>query len=39
MHGAGRDNDTLEEYKVIYLDGSSDYIPKDDFGDVHIILL
>ena len=30
---------TLEEYKVIYLDGTSDYVTKDDFEDVQVFLL
>ena len=30
---------TLEDYKVIYDDGTSDYITKDDFDCVQVILL
>ena len=29
----------LAEYKVVYLDGTSDYIRKDDFDGVQVILL
>ena len=32
-------NTTVEEYKVIYPSETSDYITKDDFDDVHVILL
>ena len=32
-------NTALEEYKVIYPNGTSGYIKRDDFGDVQIILL
>ena len=32
-------NTALKEYKVVYPDGTSDYIRKDDFDGVQIILL
>ena len=32
-------NTALEEYKVVYPDGTYDYIRKDDFDGVQIILL
>ena len=32
-------NITLEEYKVIYPDGISDYIKKEDFDGIHFIFL
>ena len=32
-------NTTLEESEVIFLDGTSDYIPKDDFDGVQVIFL
>ena len=32
-------NTTLEDSEVIFLDGASDYIPKDDFDGVQVILL
>ena len=32
-------NTALEEYKVVYPDGTSDYIRKDDFDSVQIIFL
>ena len=32
-------NTTLEEHKVIHLDGTSDYNPKDYFYGVQVILL
>ena len=32
-------NTTVEEYKVIYTNETSDYITKDDFDSVYVILL
>ena len=32
-------NTTLEEGKIIYLNGTFDYITKDNFHGIHVILL